>query len=185
MELKAAALGNVERARGALLELSHTIHAHPEVCFEEERSSAWVADALADAGYAVEAPVADLPTAFVATAGSGPLVLGICAEYDALPAIGHACGHNIICASAVGAGLALAELADDLGITVKVLGTPAEEGGGGKILMLERGAFDGVHAAMMVHPYPTEMVSMACLAVAHLDVRYTGKEVHASAWPEE
>src|SRR3954451_21919815 len=185
MELKAAALGNVERARGALLELSHTIHAHPEVCFEEERSSAWVADALADAGYAVEAPVADLPTAFVATAGTGPLTIGICAEYDALPAIGHACGHNIICAAGVGAGLALAPLADDLCITIKVFGTPAEEGGGGKILMLERGVFDGVHAAMMVHPSPTEMPTMPCLAVSHLDVHYHGKEAHASAWPEQ
>jgi amidohydrolase len=185
MELKAAALESVERARGALLELSHTIHAHPEVCFEEERSSAWVADALAGAGFAVEAPVADLPTAFVATAGSGPLTIGICAEYDALPAIGHACGHNVIASAAVAAAIALQPLVDDLGITLKVLGTPAEEGGGGKILMLERGAFDGIHASMMVHPAPTELPAMPCLAVSHLDVHYTGKEAHASAWPEQ
>src|SRR5438270_9944429 len=157
MDAKAAALGNVERARGALVELSHTIHAHPEVCFEEERSSAWVADALAGAGFTVQAPVADLATAFVATAGSGPLTIGICAEYDALPAIGHACGHNVIAAAAVAAAIALQPLVDELGITLKVLGTPAEEGGGGKIYMLERGAFDGIHAAMMVHPAPTEM----------------------------
>ena len=91
-----------------------------------------------------------------ARSASGPLHLAICAEYDALPGIGHACGHNIIAAIAVGAGLALAPLVDDLGITVSVIGTPAEEGGGGKIYMLERGAFDGVHAAMMVHPTPTE-----------------------------
>src|SRR2546421_579720 len=155
-----------------LVELTHTVHAHPELCFEEERSSAWAADALAGGGFHVDAGVCALPTAFVATAGSGPLTIGICAEYDALPAIGHACGHNIICSAAVGAGIALKGLADDLGITVKVFGTPAEEGGGGKILMLERGAFDGVHAAMMVHPAPTEMDAMPCLAVSHLNVEY-------------
>src|SRR5881227_4495630 len=184
MDAKAAAQDEVRKAGDALIELSHTVHAHPELCFEEERSSHWAADALASAGFAVEGGVGDLPTAFVATAGSGPLTIGICAEYDALPAIGHACGHNIICASAVGAGLALLPLADDLGITIKVFGTPAEEGGGGKILMLERGAFDGVHASMMVHPAPTEQDAMACIAVAHLEVEYTGKEAHASAWPE-
>ena len=185
MEAKDAAKAEVDRARDALVELSHTVHAHPELAFEEERSSAWAADALAGGGFDVEGGVCDLPTAFVATAGSGPLTIGICAEYDALPAIGHACGHNIICAAAVGAGLALLPLADDLGITIKVFGTPAEEGGGGKILMLERGAFDGVHASMMVHPAPTEMDAMPCLAVSHLDVHYTGKEAHASAFPEQ
>src|SRR3954463_3849687 len=185
MEAKDAAKAEVDRARDALVELSHTVHAHPELAFEEERSSAWAADALAGGGFDVEGGVCDLPTAFVATAGSGPLTIGICAEYDALPAIGPACGHNIICASAVGAGMALLPLADDLGITVKVFGTPAEEGGGGKILMLERGVFDGVHAAMMVHPSPAEQQTMPCLAVSHLDVHYTGKEAHASAWPEQ
>jgi amidohydrolase len=182
---KAAAQEEVGRATDSLVSLSHTIHAHPEVSFEEERSSAWAADALAAAGFSVESGVADLPTAFVATAGSGPLTIGVCAEYDALPAIGHACGHNIICSAGIGAGLALLPLADDLGITIKVFGTPAEEGGGGKILMLERGVFDGVHAAMMVHPSPSEMQTMPCLAVSHLDVRFTGKEAHASAWPEQ
>jgi amidohydrolase len=120
----------------------------------------------------------------VATAGSGPLVISICAEYDALPGVGHACGHNVIASAAVGAGLALAPLADDLGITVKVMGTPAEEGGGGKILMLERGAFDGCHASMMVHPAPMEQDTMPCLAVSHLEVHYHGKASHASAFPE-
>ncbi|HEX2040161.1 MAG TPA: M20 family metallopeptidase [Acidimicrobiales bacterium] len=183
-DAKAAAREVVGLVEGELVDLSHRIHAHPELAFEEERSSAWCAELLADRGFSVEAGVCELPTAFVATAGSGPLVLGICAEYDALPGIGHACGHNVIAAAGVGAGVALAPLADDLGITVKVFGTPAEEGGGGKILMLERGAFDGVHAAMMVHPAPTEMERLPCLAVAHVDVRYTGKEAHASAFPE-
>jgi amidohydrolase len=181
---KQAAVDTVDTVRDELVGLSHRIHARPELKFEEEQSSAWTAGALADAGFAVETGVADLPTAFVATAGSGPLVVGICAEYDALPGIGHACGHNIIAASAVGAGLALARLADDLGITVKVFGTPAEEGGGGKILMLQRGAFADVHAAMMVHPASFEAHYMPCLAVAHVDVHYRGKEAHASIYPE-
>ena len=184
IEAKESARKTVEAAAAALVELSHTIHSHPELGFEEERSSAWVADSLAGAGFAVEAGVCDLPTAFAATAGSGPLTLAICAEYDALPGIGHACGHNIIAAAAVGAGVALAPLADDLGLTIKVMGTPAEEGGGGKIIMLDGGAFTGVNASMMVHPAPLEQAQMHCLAVSHFDVHYTGKEAHASAFPE-
>jgi amidohydrolase len=184
MDAKAAAKDLVGGAETTLLDLSHRIHADPELSFEEEHAAAWCAEALTAGGFSVEAGVCELPTAFVATAGSGPLTIGICAEYDALPGVGHACGHNVIAAAGIGAGLALAPLADDLGITVKVFGTPAEEGGGGKILMLERGAFAGVHAAMMVHPTPIESDHMPCLAVAHVDVHYTGKEAHASAFPE-
>jgi amidohydrolase len=168
----------------ALVELSHRIHAHPELSFEEVDSSTWCADALEEGGFEVTRHVADIETAFVATAGSGDLTIAICCEYDALPDIGHACGHNIIAAAAVGAGLGLTALADELGLTIKVLGTPAEEGGGGKILMLDRGAFDGLHAAMMVHPFPSELIQMPCLAVAHFDVFVEGVEAHASAFPE-
>lgn len=182
---KQAASRTVDASLESLVGLSHTIHANPELGFEEERASAWVAGALHDGGLEVESGVCDLPTSFVATAGTGPLTLAICAEYDALPGIGHACGHNVIAASAVGAGLALAPLADDLGITLKVVGTPAEEGGGGKILLLERGAFSGVQAAMMVHPAPVEALGMSCLAVSQFDVHYTGREAHASAFPEQ
>jgi amidohydrolase len=178
------ARAQVVEAADRLVDLSHRIHATPELAFEEEKAAAWVAEALTEGGLEVEAGICDLPTALVATAGSGPLVLGICAEYDALPGIGHACGHNVIAAAGVGAGLALAPLADDLGLTVKVFGTPAEERGGGKCLMLERGAFEGVHAAMMVHPSPVERDRMGCLAVAHLEIGYRGKSAHASAWPE-
>ena len=167
-----------------LVALSHAVHADAETAFEEHRSSARLVDALDAGGLAVETGVADLPTAFVASAGSGPLTVAICAEYDALPGIGHACGHNVIAAAAVGAGLALAPLADELGITVKVIGTPAEEGGGGKILMLDAGVFDGVHAAMMVHPAPDESLTLPCLAVEHLAVRYRGREAHAAGYPE-
>ncbi|HVM09554.1 MAG TPA: M20 family metallopeptidase [Acidimicrobiales bacterium] len=181
---KSEAEGAVDALADALVELSHRLHANPEISWEEENSSRWCADLLSEGGFDVTMGVGDLPTAFEAKTGSGDLVIAICAEYDALPGVGHACGHNVIAASAVGAGLALLPLADDLGITVKVMGTPAEEGGGGKILMLDRGVFDGVHAAMMVHPAPSEMDNMPCLAVAHVEVHYTGKEAHASAFPE-
>ena len=129
--------------------------------------------------------ICDLPTAFMARAGSGPFHLAICAEYDSLPGVGHACGHNIIAAMSVGASLATAALADDLGLTVHVIGTPAEEmGGGGKILLLERGAFAGMHAAMMVHPGPMDNATPVTLANSYFEVRYTGKEAHAAAFPE-
>ncbi len=182
--IKEAARSEIDAGRERLVKLSHRIHANPELAFEEERAAAWVAGALDTGGMSVETGICDLPTAFVATAGTGPLHIAICAEYDALPDIGHACGHNVIAAAAVGAGLALAQVADDLGITVQVFGTPAEEGGGGKILMLQRGAFEGVHAAMMVHPYPIELPVMSCLAVSHVDVHYRGKAAHASSYPE-
>ncbi|HSK25221.1 MAG TPA: M20 family metallopeptidase [Egicoccus sp.] len=175
---------SIDGRRDALVALSHGIHGDAEIGFEEYRSSARVAEALAAGGFDVTHGVAGLDTAIVARAGSGPLRIGICAEYDALPGIGHACGHNIIAGAAVGAGLALAEVADDLGIEVVVLGTPAEEGGGGKIVMLEGGAFDGLNAAMMVHPAPVETPQMTCLAVQHFEVRYRGRSAHASAYPQ-
>ncbi|MDQ1436244.1 MAG: hypothetical protein QOF59_3060, partial [Actinomycetota bacterium] len=135
-DLKSAARTTVDREGERLVALSHRIHAQPELKFEEERSSAWTAGALSDGGFPVDTGICDLPTAFSARIGSGPLHIAICAEYDALPVIGHACGHNVIASSAVGAALALAPLVDELGITLSVMGTPAEEGGGGKILML-------------------------------------------------
>lgn len=174
---------SVGREADRLIALSHAVHGDAEIAFEEFRSAERVAAALATAGLDVRTGVAGLDTAFVATAGSGPLTIAICAEYDALPGIGHACGHNVIAAAAVGAGIALAPLADDLGLTIKVMGTPAEEGGGGKVMMLDAGVFDGVHAAMMVHPAPDESLIFPCLAVEHLSVAYRGREAHASAYP--
>jgi amidohydrolase len=186
MDAKAAARAAIESVQSKLLSLSHRIHANPELGFEEERACAWMCEAMTDAGFAVERGVSGLPTAFSARAGHGPLHIAICAEYDCLPAIGHACGHNIIASSAAGAGLALAKVADDVGLTITVLGTPAEEvcNAGGKIQMLDQGAFEGVHAAMMVHPGPVDMVAPPIIAAALFDVFYTGKEAHASAFPE-
>lgn len=171
-------------ATDQVVALSHSIHAEPELAFEEHRSVAKILDTLRVHDFEVETAVAGMDTAFTASFGSGDLVIGICAEYDALPEIGHACGHNIIAASAVGAALALAPVADALGITVRVLGTPAEETGGGKVLMLERGVFDGIGAALMVHPGPFDIVGATSLALSDLAVKFTGRAAHASAAPE-
>ncbi|MFD0327458.1 M20/M25/M40 family metallo-hydrolase [Streptacidiphilus monticola] len=122
----------VTAASGRLVSLSHRLHAHPETAWEEEKAARWTASLLDDLGFAVTPGVCDLPTAFRATVGSGPLHVALCAEYDALPGLGHACGHNIIAASAVGAAAALTRVADGLGLTVTVLGTPAEEGAAGR-----------------------------------------------------
>jgi amidohydrolase len=181
---KDAARQAVQRCRPRLEALSRAIHNEPELCFEERRAAQWVADALADAGFTVSSGAFGLETAVAATVGAGPLSVVICAEYDALPAVGHACGHNLIAASALGTGIALAEVADDVGLSVRVLGTPAEEGGGGKILLLERGAFTGAHAAMMVHPWPEDRLQATCLAVDHIEVRFAGRAAHASASPD-
>jgi amidohydrolase len=186
VDAKFAAQERFESAREGLIGLSHRIHAHPELGFEEERASAWLCESLADAGFTVEKGICGLATAFRARAGSGPLHVGICAEYDSLPGIGHACGHNIIAASAVGAALAAAKVAEEVGLTVSVIGTPAEEVGNasGKILLLERGAFAGIHAAMMVHPAPFDMLRAKMIAASMFEVHCTGKESHASAFPE-
>jgi amidohydrolase len=173
-----------DRSADAILALSHDLHGHPEVAWEEVRSSARVAGGLADAGFTVQENYTDLPTAFLARRGTGPLHLAVCAEYDALPGMGHACGHNIIAAISTGVAMALAPYVDELGITLSVFGTPAEEGGGGKIEMLDRGGFDGVHAAAMVHPGPVDVARAEPYAVSHSHIRYDGKAAHAAAYPD-
>ena len=186
MDSKNAAREKIEQSRKSLVHLSHRIHANPELGFEEEKACGWLCEMLDGAGFKVERGICDLPTAFLARAGAGPLHVTICAEYDCLPAIGHACGHNIIAAMAAGAGVALEKVADDAGLTVTVIGTPAEEvgDGPGKVLLLERGAFEGAHFAMMAHPAPLDMATPPFIALSQLKVEYTGKEAHASAFPE-
>jgi len=175
----------IDDAAPGLLELSHFIHAHPEEGYEEFLSAEAVASAAQAAGFEVERGIADLPTAFRATKGTGDLRIVLCAEYDALPDVGHACGHNIIAASSLGAAIGLAAIAEEIGVTVILLGTPSEEGGGGKIDLINAGYFRDVHAAMMVHPWPNERLEAQCLAVDHFDVTFEGKEAHASAAPWE
>jgi amidohydrolase len=179
------AAARIEAARGELVSLSHFVHEHPELGYEEFASSDAVASAAEAAGFDVERGIAGLPTAFRATSGSGALHVTFCAEYDALPDVGHACGHNIIAAASLGAAIGLAEVADELDLRVTLLGTPSEEGGGGKVDLLDAGFFDDAHAAMMVHPFPTERLDATCLAVDHFDVIFTGKEAHAAAAPWE
>jgi amidohydrolase len=182
---KVAARATVTSAAADLVRLSEALHADPETAWEEHRAAARVPMLLEQAGFEVTAGYLGLDTAFLARFGSGPVRLAICAEYDALPGLGHACGHNLIAANAVGAALALAAVADDAGLTVEVYGTPAEEGGGGKIEMLERGAFAGVDLAMMVHPGPVDVAEARPFAVSHSRVSYTGKSAHAAAYPED
>lgn len=166
-----------------LIALSHSIHAEPELAFAEHRSCAKTQALVAERGFEITKAPAGLDTAFRAVYGSGPLVIGICAEYDALPEIGHACGHNIIAASAVGTALALADVADELGLTVVLLGTPAEEAGGGKVLMLEAGVFDDIAATVMLHAGPIDIAAARSLALSEATIRYTGRESHAAVAP--
>lgn len=181
--LKQQALTRVDAERAALLELSARIHANPELCYSEHRAAGWLADYLESRGFAVERGVYGLPTAFAARLGSGRPRLAVLCEYDALPGIGHACGHNIIAAAGAGAGVALAAAVGEAAGSVVVLGTPAEEGGGGKIRMAREGAFDEVDAAMMIHPASLDLIAMNVLAVSAVQVEYRGRAAHAAAAP--
>ena len=183
--VKRAADEVVTRSSAQLVALSERIHACPETAWQEHRAAGWVGDALTDADFRVTPAYLGLDTALLAEAGSGPTTIGIMAEYDALPGLGHACGHNLIAAGAVGAGLALASLADDLGLTVRVYGTPAEEGGGGKIELIDKGAFRDLDLAMMVHPSPVDVAEARPFAVAHNHITYDGVSAHAAAYPDE
>ncbi len=168
-----------------LVRLSEQLHAHPETAWQEHQAARWVAETLAEVGFDVTSSYLGVETAFLATYGRGPFRLGLCAEYDALPGLGHACGHNMIAAIAVGAARALAPLADAVGLTIEVYGTPAEEGGGGKIELLDRGAFAGLDLAMMAHPAPVDVAEARPFAVSHSHVSFEGKAAHAAAYPEQ
>jgi len=177
----AAAFNDVEHE---LRDLSRWMYDHPEIAYEEFETSAHLAGFLTDKGFAVEYPAYSMDTAFAARIGStGPEVV-ICCEIDALPEVGHACGHNIIATSAIGAGIALKPLVDDLGIRVTVLGTPAEEAYGGKVDLINAGAFADASAAMMVHPANDDVVDKNFLAVAQIDVEFHGKASHAAFKPQ-
>ena len=183
MDYKQAAAVRFESVETELHEISRWLYDNPEIAFEEHESSARLVDYLRNNGFDVEHPAWGLDTAFDAVVGDGPEVV-ICAEYDALPEVGHACGHNIIAAAALGAGVGLAAIADDLGVRIRVLGTPAEEARGGKVDLIEAGAFRTADAAMMIHPSTYDVVDPGFLAVAHLDVEFRGKESHAAFAPQ-
>ena len=182
--LKKEVCASVDRLAGELLAVSHEIHAHPELAFEEVRASARLAETARGHGLEARQNAYGLATAIEARFGAAGPTVALLSEYDALPGIGHACGHNIIATTALGAALALAELGARLPGRVRWLGTPAEERGGGKELMARSGAFDGVDAALMVHPAGVNLATMPCLAIAELEVTYFGVASHASAMPE-
>ena len=170
-----------------LVGLSNALHADPELGWQEHRSSAAVAGVLRAHGFEIEQPYLGLDTAFRAVRaprGETAFTVGFLAEYDALPGLGHACGHNLISAMSVGGAIALAEISDEFGVAVEVIGTPAEEGGGGKIELLERGAFTELDFALMAHPAPVDVAEARPFAVTHWHIRYDGTAAHAAAYPE-
>ena len=185
-EAKSRLAAAVESARGEILELSHRIHADPEPAYEEHHAAAWVAEALARHGFEVQAPAGSLATAIRAVkrggGGDGPRI-GILAEYDALPGLGHGCGHNTMAASGVGAAIALAAMADELPGEIVFLGCPAEERGSGKKQMIEDGLFEGLDAALLYHPCDRNHVYSWPLASEDIDVVFTGLQAHASSDP--
>lgn len=184
-EAKRRAFERVDALAEDLVAVSRQIFARPELGFEEHFAHDLLTRHLEDAGLTVERSAFGLDTAFAASAGSeGPEVAVVC-EYDALPGIGHACGHNVIAAAGLGAAIAVAPLAEDMGGRLRVLGTPAEEGGGGKEFMIRAGAFDGLVAAMMVHPADRDLPTMRTLAFQGLVASYHGRAAHAAASPEE
>ena len=185
-ELKGIAEQQIDGLMPELTKLAEDIHGFSELKFEEHRSAEAVASALEKIGFKVERKVAQLDTAFVARAGEEKPCLAFLAEYDALPAIGHGCGHNLIAAVAVGAGAAIKHLQSKGAVpgSIAVLGTPGEEGGGGKVYMVERGIFDDIDAALMVHPGPVNMRDIGSLARIYFDVEFFGQSSHAAASPE-
>jgi amidohydrolase len=180
---KARICAEVDRRADTLIAASHEIHDHPEENFAEHHAHDLLSRLLEEEGLSVERHAYGLDTAFAARAGREGPTVAVLLEYDALPGIGHACGHNIIAAAGLGAGLAAATLADELGGSVVILGTPAEEGGGGKVFMLERGALEGVDAAMMVHPSDADLRWMTTIAIQRMEVVFHGHSAHAAAAP--
>ncbi len=184
-EAKQQVVREVDARREELAGLARRLFAHPEVGFQEEQASAWLCEYLEGSGFQVERGICGLPTAFRAAYNRGQPTIAFLAEYDALPGLGHGCGHNLIAASAAGAGVAARAIVDRWGGRVLVMGTPSEEALGGTGLMVQGGAFAGVDAAMMVHPGVRDALANASLACATLDVEFLGRSAHAAARPEE
>ncbi len=182
--LKSDVLAAIDALAPELVSASRAIHAHPELAFEEVRASRLLTEVAQKAGVEAKLGVFGLETAICAEIGAASPTVALLSEYDALPGIGHACGHNIIATTALGAALGLASLGARLPGRVRWLGTPAEERGGGKEIMARNGAFEGVDAALMVHPSGVNLATMPCIAIAELEVRYRGVAAHSSAMPE-
>jgi amidohydrolase len=184
-ELKLEVKRSIESQKEQLIRLSVDIHDNPELGFKEERAATWLASYLEDSAFHVERGIAGLATAFRATYGQGNPRIALLAEYDALPKIGHGCGHNIIGVSAVGAGVASKHTVEQLGGSVVVMGTPGEEVLGGKIDMVKAGAFKEVDVAMLVHPDTRNMPTEEALAASTLEVEFFGRAAHAAGQPHK
>ncbi len=183
--LKQAVCARVDELADQLIDASHQIHANPELNFEERFAHDLLTDVMERNGVVPVRHAYGIETAFDASVGvAGPTIAVLC-EYDALPGVGHACGHNIIGTAGLGAGLAAALVAEAAGGRVRIMGTPAEEGGAGKVHMARKGAFEGIDAAMMVHPADADLIKMDCIAIQELLVQFHGKSAHASAAPWE
>jgi amidohydrolase len=185
--MKERVMADVDAWRADLIQMADTLHANPEIAFEEFKSAALLSGTLEEHGFAIERGAGGLETAFVATlhgAGDGPAV-GLLAEYDALPGLGHACGHNLIGTQAVGAALALKTVLPELDGTVQVIGAPAEEGGAGKAYLVDAGVFENVDVAMMIHPSNRNMTRRVSLASYKILIEFHGKPAHAAAKPDE
>lgn len=185
VELKAEACRQVDEHCCELIELSLKIHANPELGFEEIKAMSWLTDYLGNNGFAIEKGAGGFATAFKALYGSGKPYIALLAEYDALPGVGHACGHNVIAASATGAGMASRVVVDNCGGTIVVIGTPAEELHGGKVGLLRAGVFEEVDVALMVHPGVRNRATGEALACVNLDIEFFGKAAHAAAYPDQ
>lgn len=183
--LKPKAIKELTRLEPRLLELSHRIHANPELGFQEHRAAAWITELLEAEGFRVERGICDMPTAFQATWGAGRPAVAFLAEYDALPGVGHGCGHNIIAACAAGAAIAAKAALPKGSGQVAVVGSPAEEMGGGKVPLVRLGIFNQFDAVMMVHPGLRDSVVAESLACVGLDAEFFGRAAHASAEPEK
>jgi amidohydrolase len=186
-EIKTRIYETIDKLEPKLVDLSLRIHRHPETKFEEYNASRWLARAAEEAGFAIEMPIAELETAFRATySGSeeGPVVAFL-AEYDALPKLGHACGHNLIAAASLGAALGMQMAMDHVPGTLQLIGTPAEEGGGGKVILAAAGVFDDVDVAMMFHPSSRTILWKHALARRKLFIEFFGKSAHAASHPEK
>jgi amidohydrolase len=184
-KLKKAIISSVERQRDELIELSLAIHSNPELGFKEIKASGLLCGYLEKNGFQVVRGIAGISTAFKACYGKGHPVIALLAEYDALPEVGHACGHNIIGSQAAGAAIACKDVVDSYGGTVIVFGTPAEELYGGKVTMVRERVFDGLDVAMIAHPGSRNMATVEALACINLEVEFIGKAAHAAAHPEQ
>ncbi|MGQ9573239.1 MAG: M20 family metallopeptidase [Dehalococcoidia bacterium] len=182
--LKKKAIDEIEARRDQLIELSLRIHANPETAFREVKAADWLTDYLEAEGFTVERGICQIGTAFRASYGSGRPRVAFLAEYDALAGIGHGCGHNIIATASLGAAIGTKAVLPEVEGTALVIGTPAEESGGGKVFMANRGAFDDLDVAMLVHPANRDVAVTYALALIPLGVQYFGKAAHAAARPE-